>query len=77
MAVYKVYVMSQGGASVIDHADTVEMGGGGYADSASLSLAKSYARTGLAQALRQGYAEPYAVVIGPYGEVARYGNGEI
>lgn len=71
MAVYRVYVMSQGGASVIDHADTIDMGGGGRTDAGARELAESYARTGVIQALKQGYVEPYATVHGPYGEVAR------
>lgn len=71
MAVYRVYVLSQGGAEIIDHADTLEMGGGYHTDEGSRELARSYARTGVVQALKQGYLEPYATVNGPDGEVER------
>jgi hypothetical protein len=71
MAVYRVNVMSCDGAVVIDHADTVEMGGGYHTDEGSRSLAQSYARTGVIQAVQQGYPDPYATIVGPYGEISR------
>lgn len=62
MATYKVYVMAGRGTVVVDHATTAEMGARGYTDSAERELARSYARTGIAQAVRQGYGDVSAQI---------------
>jgi hypothetical protein len=67
MAVYKVYILGGGGAEIIDHADTIEMGAGYYVDADALELAQSYARTGIFQATREGYTDVYATISSPTG----------
>ena len=50
------------GEVLIDHADTIEMGGAGRSSQGQLDLAISYALTGIAQAERQGYDPVRATV---------------
>jgi hypothetical protein len=62
MAVYHVHVLAGNGTVVVDHADTVEMGGGYHTDAGSYELAQSYARTGVIQAVQQGYGDVFATI---------------
>ena len=61
--VYKTHILGgDSGEVVIDHADTIEMGGAGRSSAGQLELAVSYARTGIAQATRDGYNPVRATV---------------